>query len=167
MNLPICIICLRSGILCKSCQSKLDSGEIEDIDIQISKLFLELENRFPELRNSTFYKAVNADDTIILLVGSGGKIPKTTWNKIALTMKHKLGKNVKIVEKTMSIRQLAEQILFPVKVKSVNTIWLPDGSCENHVKISKTDTSRLKFSKDVAEKILSRFIKENIRIIEE
>lgn len=167
MNLPLCIVCLKSGILCQSCQRKLDSGEIDQLDIEISKIFLDLERTFPLLKDATFYKAVDVDNMVIILVKGGNKLLKSTWNKIALKIKDKIGKNVKIVEKTISIRQLAEQIVSPIKVKGVNTIWLPDGSCENYIKISKSDISKLKISKEIIEKVLSMFTKEITHIVYE
>lgn len=167
MNLPLCLICIKSGILCKSCQNKLDSGEIDELDIKISKILLELENKFPELKDATFYKAMAIDDTIMILVKSGGRLSKSTWNRITLKIKDKLNKNVKVIEKAASIRQLAEQILSPIKVKSVNTLWLPDGTCENYIKISKSELIRLGMNKDIIEKVLSKFTKEVIRIVQE
>jgi len=163
LNLPLCLICIKSGILCKSCQSKLDSGEIDHLDIKISKIFLELENKFPELKSSTFYKAIDVNDTVMILVS--GKVSKSTWNKVALKIKDKINKNIRIIEKSASIRHLAEQILSPIRVKSVNTIWLPDGSCEIYIKLSKSELSKLRISKEVVENVLSKFTKEVIRIV--
>ncbi|MCS7097202.1 MAG: hypothetical protein NZ926_01865 [Candidatus Methanomethylicia archaeon] len=153
--------------MCRSCQNRLESGEIDDIDIKISKVFIELESKFPELKYSTFYKAIEIDETVIVLVKGADKSFRTTWNKIALKIKDKIGKNVKIIEKTMSIRQLAEQILSPIKVKSVNTVWFPDGTCENYIKIPKVDLNKFWINKEVIEKVLSKFTKQIIRIVQE
>ena len=45
MKLPICLVCLKSGILCPSCQEKFDRGEITPLDIEVARHFLEIEKR--------------------------------------------------------------------------------------------------------------------------
>jgi len=167
VKMPICLVCLKSGILCPSCQAKVDRGEVDELDIKIARIFLELENKFPMIKNATFFKAVDVDSLIVILVKSNNRLLRPVWNRISRIMGNKLKKQVRIVEKTPSIRQIAEQVLSPVKVKGVNIIWLPDGSRENYIKISRFDLNRLKISKENAEKVLSQFTKEIIRIISE
>jgi len=167
LKLPICLVCLKSGILCQSCQSKLDRGEIDELDIEIGRIFLEMESKFSMIKNATFYKAIDTGKDIIILVKSDKRILRPVWNRISKLMSEKLKKQVRIVEKTSSIRRLAEQVLSPAKVKGVNIIWLPDGSRENYIRISKQDVNRLRISKEIAEKLISRFMKEIIRIIPE
>ncbi len=167
MKLPICLVCLKSGILCPSCQEKVDRGEITQLDIEIAKHLVKLEKKFPALKNATFFKAFDVDRMLIVLVKSDGKIMRPLWNRISRILGHTLKKPVRIIEKTSSIRQIAEQILSPAKVLGVNIVWLPDGSRENYIKISRMDLRRLPFELEKAEKVISEFTKETIRIIVE
>ncbi|MCS7386941.1 MAG: transcription elongation factor NusA [archaeon GB-1867-005] len=167
MKLPICLVCIKSGILCPSCQEKLDRGEITSLDIEIGKHFLELENRFPALKDATFFKAVDTEKMLIVLVKSDGRSLRPLWNRISRVLTSKIGKPVRIIEKTASIRQIAEQVLAPARVLGVNIVWLPDGSRENYIRVLKSDLRRLSIGKEQAERVISEFTKETVRILAE
>ena len=38
MVLPVCDVCLKSGMLCQGCENKLKSGEITQMDLDIAKI---------------------------------------------------------------------------------------------------------------------------------
>lgn len=167
MKLPICLVCIKSGILCPSCQEKLDRGEITPLDIEVGKHLLELENKYPVLKDATFFKAVDTEKMLIVLVKSDGRSLRPLWNRISKVMSNKIGKPVRIIEKTASIRQIAEQVLAPARVLGVNIVWLPDGSRENYIRVPRSDLRRLSIRKEQAEKVISEFTKETVRIIAE
>ncbi|RLE55379.1 MAG: transcription elongation factor NusA [Candidatus Methanomethylicota archaeon] len=167
MKLPICLVCIKSGILCPSCQEKLDRGEITPLDIEVGKHLLELENKYPALKDATFFKAVDTEKMLIVLVKSDGRSLRPLWNRISKVMSNKIGKPVRIIEKTASIRQIAEQVLAPARVLGVNIVWLPDGSRENYIRVPRSDLRRLSIRKEQAEKVISEFTKETVRIIAE
>jgi len=160
-------VCIKSGILCPSCQEKLDRGEITPLDIEVGKHLLELENKYPALKDATFFKAVDTEKMLIVLVKSDGRSLRPLWNRISKVMSNKIGKPVRIIEKTASIRQIAEQVLAPARVLGVNIVWLPDGSRENYIRVPRSDLRRLSIRKEQAEKVISEFTKETVRIIAE
>lgn len=165
MKLPICLVCMKSGILCPSCQEKFDRGEITSLDIEVAKHLLEIEKKFPTIRDSIFFKAVDVGKMLVVLIKSEGRLYRPLWNKVAKRLSSKIGKPVRIVEKTASIRQIAEQVLAPARVLGVNVVWLPDGSRENYIRISQSDIRRLAINIKQAEKVISEFTKEIIHII--
>ena len=67
----VCHFCLKSGILCSKCQSKLRQGEISQTDLEIGRLLLSLESSHPELQEINFHKAVETDGVLVLIVGKG------------------------------------------------------------------------------------------------
>lgn len=164
MKLPICLVCMKSGILCPSCQEKFDRGEITPLDIEVARHFLEIEKSYPAIRDSIFFKAVDVGKMLVVLIKSEGRLYRPLWNKVAKKLSLKMGKPVRIVEKTASIRQIAEQVLAPARVLGVNVVWLPDGSRENYIRISQADVKRLAISIKQAEKVISEFTKEIIHI---
>lgn len=38
MVLPICDVCLKSGILCQGCENKLKTGEVTQTEVDIAKV---------------------------------------------------------------------------------------------------------------------------------
>ncbi len=75
-NLPACKTCVSSGFLCTSCQEKLDTGVLTQFELDLAKdlLGLEEEEKYGFLKNISFYKAIDFEDVVILVVGKKDKI---------------------------------------------------------------------------------------------
>ncbi|NHW44721.1 MAG: hypothetical protein HA491_03190 [Candidatus Verstraetearchaeota archaeon] len=164
MQFPVCYFCLKTGLLCKTCDEKLKKGEITKLDIEVAKWFLNNESKYPQLKDCTFYKAVQKDNLLVVLVECKGKGLATLWRKIGKALGDEKEVNVRIIEKTSSLRNLLSQLLFPAKVVSLNTIWLPDGSCESTVKIASEDLKRLPADTKTLEEVIRELIGETVYI---
>ena len=60
--------CVKSGILCRKCQEKIEKGQITDLDLKIIRLLTELEKENPALQDVTYHKAVEAENNVVILV---------------------------------------------------------------------------------------------------
>jgi transcription antitermination factor NusA-like protein len=130
----VCHFCLKSGILCSKCQSKLRQGEISQTDLEIGRLLLSLESSHPLLQEINFHKAVETDGVLALIVGKGDVARLlSTGGKILRTIGEKTGKNIKVLETGVEDRKFLEDLFAPVSIITINTIWLPDGSQETRV----------------------------------
>ncbi|MFW9943095.1 MAG: hypothetical protein ACFFFT_18805, partial [Candidatus Thorarchaeota archaeon] len=79
--LPADLTCIKSGFLCNNCQTRLDAGEITEFEIDLAKDFLELEENnedFAFLKDVSFYKAIDYEDLIILVIGKKDKLKITS-----------------------------------------------------------------------------------------
>jgi len=163
---PVCYFCAKTGVLCATCQDRLDRGEISDIDVEVSKWFIELENSIPQLKDCTVHKAVLSKGLLVILVScsksSGGRV---LWNRVSKALSEKKGVNVRIVEKTSSIKKLAEQIVTPARIIGANTIWLPDGSWESTLKIPRSEVRKLPAEPRVIEQVVKEISGEIIKLI--
>ena len=93
MVLPICDVCLKSGILCQGCENKLESGEITQIDLDIAKVLFKLgEGKLG------FKKTIEVGDIVIIvtekdqvgkLIGKSGKIVRE--------LSRTVGKKIRVV----------------------------------------------------------------------
>jgi len=134
----LCNFCLKSGILCSKCQRKLKSGEVSEVDLEIARLLLSLEDRYPSLQDVYFHKAVEANGVLAVVVkrgdmphllGYGGKILKALGEKT--------GKKIRILEQEVDDRKFLEDLFAPLSILTINTIWLPDGTTETRVILRK------------------------------
>jgi len=164
LDIPVCYFCLKSGILCQSCSDKLKRGEITQLDLDIAKKLLELEARFPQLKDCTFYRAVEVPGLIYVLIGCKKKIPRLILKRISKALSEERGVNVRIVEKTPSLKAFISQILSPARISSMNTVWLPDGTWESNVKILPSDARRLPAEPKVLEDLIKNLINEKVSI---
>jgi transcription antitermination factor NusA-like protein len=130
----VCQFCLKSGILCPKCQTKLRMGEISKTDLEIGRLLSSLEDTYPLLQEVAFHKAVEADRILALIVGKGDVARLLRHGgKIVRTIGEKTGKKVRVLEYGVDDRKFLEDLFAPFSIVTINTIWLPDGSKETRV----------------------------------
>ncbi len=155
-NLPACKTCVSSGFLCNSCQKKLDEGEITEFELDLAKDLLELEERdgrFDFLRDISFYKAIDFEDVVILVVDKKDKIRISkellTWIKETYEIDQIL-----LIEKTNKPRAVIEGLISPAKVISLNEIFLATGDIEFKGILRKSDKDKILFTKEELEDLV-------------
>ena len=123
--------CVKSGILCRRCEEKLEKGLVSELDLKVIQRMVELEKENPVLEEVTYHRAVEADDLMAVLVdrkdlprllGGGAKIVKDLGETF--------GKRVKLISYGGDDREFLEDLFSPLSILTINTVWIPDGSTE-------------------------------------
>ncbi|MGP8125116.1 MAG: hypothetical protein ACLQEQ_04505 [Nitrososphaerales archaeon] len=133
VRLPICNFDAKTGILCANCESRLRRGEISPAEVEASKAVVGLVDRIPELGKVTLKRAFEAGGAYVLEfeqqdVGAIRSNP-AVYSELEGALKGK----VWIVGAGGSDRKFLEEIFYPAKVLTVNTVWLPDGGKKTKV----------------------------------
>jgi transcription antitermination factor NusA-like protein len=165
MKTELCSFCLKSGILCQKCSAKVKAGEISDLDLKIARLLLSLEEKYPTLQNVCFYKAVDVEKTLALIVGHGD-VPKILGysGKIIKAIGDETGKNIKVLEYGVDDRKFLEDLFIPFSILTINTIWLPDGTTETRVILKRKRGTQLPFDLKALKEIASKVRKMSLRV---
>jgi transcription antitermination factor NusA-like protein len=154
----LCSFCLKSGILCQKCLAKVKSGEVSELDLKIARSLMSLEERFPSIQNVHFYRAIDADRTLAIVVGSGD-VPRLLGygGKIMKALSDETGKNIRVLEYGGDDRKFLEDLFAPLSIVTINTIWLPDGSTETRVILRRRrgihSSFDIKALKEIADKV--------------
>ena len=164
-NLPACKTCVSSGFLCTSCQEKLDTGVLTQFELDLAKdlLVLEEEEKFGFLKNISFYKAIDFEDVVILVVGKKDKI-KTTQKLINWVKKTYEVDKLILIEQTKNPRAALESLIDPSKLISLNEIFLATGDIEFKGVLSKKDQETILFTKEELEELILELTGNTIRI---
>lgn len=134
----LCSFCLKSGILCSSCQRKLESGEISELDLKIARLLLSLEKTYPSLQEVYFHRVVEAHGILALVVGKGDVARLLSYGgKIVKDLRGEVGRKIRVLEHGVDYRKFLEDLFAPHSIITINTIWLPDGTTETRVILKK------------------------------
>ncbi len=156
MKTVLCNFCLKSGILCSKCQGKLKSGKVSETDLRIARLLLSLEEKYPSLQEAYFYRAVEANDVLAILV-KRGDVPRLLGygGKIIKALSEKTGKTIRILENGVDDRKFLEDLFVPLSILTINTIWLPDGTTETRVILRRRRRipMAVKALKEIAQKV--------------
>lgn len=162
MKIPICTFDAKTGILCAKCESKLKLGQLKQADVEGAIKLTKLADRNQDVSKFTMIGAAKVDsDFILILRGSDIGVLRSNTT-LPTKFEHEFQSKVWFVEAEATDKRFIENLFFPMKVLTVNLIWLPDGSKLTRVQIaSKSNNSE---SKDTIEKI--KKIAKEIRNIE-
>jgi transcription antitermination factor NusA-like protein len=164
-DLPADETCVKTGFLCTKCEEKLEKGEITPFELDLSKDFLELEEngKFSYLKDVSFYKAIDFQDVVILIVGKNDKIRITqeliNWVKEMYEIDQ-----IILIEKTDKPRPVVESLIAPGKLISINEIFLATGDIEYRAVIPQQDKKEILFTKGELEELLEELTGKSVRI---
>jgi transcription antitermination factor NusA-like protein len=152
-------------MLCQKCSAKVKAGEISEVDLKIARLLLSMEDKYPSLQNVCFYKAVDVDKTLAIIVGHGD-VPKLLGysGKIVKAIGDETGKNVKVLENGVDDRKFLEDLFIPFSILTINTIWLPDGTTETRVILKRKRGAQLPYDVKALKEIASKVRKMSLRV---
>jgi hypothetical protein len=128
IKLPICAFDAKTGILCANCESKLRSGQITKADVEASKALIHVADRISELNKATLKRSFESGGNYVLEFDQADlsylRSNPALFPELDASMKGK----VWVVGAGGSDRKFLEDVFYPAKVLTVNTVWLPDGS---------------------------------------
>ena len=152
----ICKVCLNSDILCSACNSKLESGQISDLDVQLSRAVFSIRP------DADFSKYIIAGNFVIIIadkdnarkiIGKGGRNVQT--------ISKQLKKNLKVVE--ISDHNVMLEELLSVPIIAINKVYKqPDAKSVNtpgefyRVRIDKKFSRKVRFSTSIASAVINK-----------
>ena len=152
---------MKSGILCSRCEERVKKGQITKLDLETIKLLLELEKRFPDIENVRFHKSSEIGKLLAIQLDQAD-VEKITSGEapILRTISERLGgKKILVVGYGGDDRRFLENLLAPLSILTINTVWLPDGSTETKVilqgRLPRHMPVDLESSKRIAEELRS------------
>lgn len=131
---------------------------MSEVDLEIARLLLSLENKYPSLQHVYFHKAVEANGVLAVLVKRGDMSRLLGYGgKIIKALGEKTGKTIRVLEQGANDRKFLEDLFAPLSILTINTIWLPDGTTETRVILRRRGRRRapinVKASKEIARKV--------------
>jgi transcription antitermination factor NusA-like protein len=146
--------CVKSGILCRRCEEKLDKGQITELDLKVIQRIVELEKENPVLEDVTYHRAVEADDMMVVLVDKKD-MPKLLGGgaKVVRDLSETFGKRVKLISFGGDDRGFLEDLFSPLSILTINTIWIPDGTTETKVILTGRKPWNMPVNLDMVRKI--------------
>lgn len=141
MNMPICESCSATQMLCSGCLEKQRVGEITDADVRLAYAIHKNRGDLPD-QQTGFEKVIAFPSLYVVftqtpasLIGKGGRVV----NKL----KQELGvKKIKVISMQASLEEKISEILLPVKLLGVNTIFKPGGK-EYKIRVPRSQALQL------------------------
>ncbi|MBI4162538.1 MAG: hypothetical protein HY513_02550 [Candidatus Aenigmarchaeota archaeon] len=155
-NNKICKVCLTSNMLCSACNSRLESGQISDLDVKLSRAV------FAIRPDAEFSKYIVSDNFIIIIADKDNarKIIGKAGRNVQ-TISKQLNKKLKVVE--ISGHNVMLEELLSVPIIAINKVYQqqPDASGAGEfyrVRIDKKFSRKVRFSTSIASAVLNKKI---------
>jgi transcription antitermination factor NusA-like protein len=127
IHLPICNFDAKTGILCPKCESKLRNGEITAADVEASKALIHVAERIPDANKVALKRSFEIAGNYVLEFEEQDMQALRSSDAIRTELEGLLKGKVWLTSAGGTERKFLEDMLFPVRVLTVNTVWLPDG----------------------------------------
>jgi len=132
-KLPICNFDAKTGMLCANCEARLRKGEISRADVEASKAIAHLAEKRSELGKVTLRRAFEAGGSYVLEMEKGDVAGMRADPTLQEELEGALKGKVWVVGSGTSDRRFLEEVFFPAKVLTVNTVFLADGEKKTKV----------------------------------
>ena len=157
--------CVKSGILCRRCEEKLEKGQVTELDLKVIQRMVELEKDHPVLQDVTYHRSVDADGMMAVLVDRRD-VPKLLGGgaKVVKDLGETFGKRVKLISYGGDDREFLEDLFSPLSILTINTIWIPDGSTETKVILTGRQPRKMPVDLDTVKLIANELKGMTLRV---
>ncbi|MGA2789974.1 MAG: hypothetical protein ABSF00_04300 [Candidatus Bathyarchaeia archaeon] len=157
--------CVKSGILCRRCEEKVEKGQVTELDLKVIQRIVELEKDNPILQDVTYHRAVEADGVMAVLVDKKD-MPKLLGGgaKIVKDLGDTFGKRVKLISYGGDDREFLEDLFSPLSILTINTVWIPDGTQETKVILTGREPRRMPVDLEKVRKIAEELKGMTLRV---
>lgn len=132
-KLPICYFDARTGMLCGNCEARLAKGEITQADVEASKAVAQLSDRVVEFGRSTLKRAFEVRGSYVLEFEMADMPALRSNPTLVEEVENVLKGRVWLVGSGGNERRFLEDVFYPARVLTVNTVYLPDGEKKTKV----------------------------------
>lgn len=160
MKTPICEICARTDTMCGSCETRLRGGEINQADVEISKL---LYKKYAEIDAEYLSSFLTRNFAILSFRGNAGAIVGR-GGRGAAEISTMISRKVKIINLDNDTKKIISDILHPAILVGINEIFATDGEIYK-VRIRKKDFPRLPIDLGSLEKLFMNILSKRVRIV--
>lgn len=136
MQVPICEFDAKNAILCPQCESKIESGELTKADAEASIRLSELAKNNSRINNFKLYKCREVDGNYIIHLSKNDIFTIRQSKDLYKLIQSKFSGKIWLVEANENDNRFIEDLFFPTKILSINSVWQPGGSQKTKAVVS-------------------------------
>ncbi len=142
MKLPICNFDAKNAVLCPQCESKVESGRLTKADVDASMKIAELAKSNRDIEQFTLFSCKEIEgDYVLSLSKNDIRVIRQSRTLYRLLQKQFQGK-IWLVEAEENDKRFIEDLFFPTKILSINSVWAPGGIQKTKAVVSGKWTPR-------------------------
>ena len=142
MQVPICGFDAKNAVLCPQCESKIESGDLTKADVDASIILARLAKEHPQIDQFTLHGCKEIDGNFILRLGKQDIQRIRQSRTLYRLIQGEFSGKIWLVEEGDNNKRFIEDLFFPTKVLSINSVWAPGGIEKTKAVISGRWTPR-------------------------
>jgi len=142
MQVPICGFDAKNAVLCPKCESKIETGDLTHADIEASIKLANLAKTNSQIDRFTLSKCREIGKTFVLYLNKNDILAIRQSRVLYRLIQEQFSGKIWLVESEESDKKLIQDLFFPTKILSVNSVWAPGGAQKTKAIVSGKYTSR-------------------------
>ena len=142
MKLPICLFDAKNSLLCPQCEKKVEDGKLTKADVNASIILARLAKTNQEIDEFTLYSCKEFEGNFVLSLSKNDIMVIRRSRVLYRLLQEQFQGKIWLVEAEENDKKFIEDMFFPTKVLSINSVWAPGGIQKTKAVISGKWTPR-------------------------
>jgi len=125
MKLPICIFDAKNSVLCPQCENKVQEGQLTKSDVDASIKLAQLSKLNKDIDKFTLYSCKEFDGNFVLSLSKNDIMAIRQSRVLYRLLQEQFQGKIWLVEAEENDQKFIEDMLFPTKILSINSVWAP------------------------------------------
>lgn len=136
MMIPICGFDAKNRVLCPKCESKVESGILSRADVDASFVLARLAKQIPEIEDFALNRCIQIDGNYIMYLNKNDILAIRQSRTIHGLIQKEFEGKIWLVESEEGDKKFIEDLFFPTKILSFNSVWAPGGAQKTKAVVS-------------------------------
>ncbi len=142
MKFPICIFDAKNSVLCPQCEKKVENGELTKADADASIKLAQLAKSNQEIDKFTLHSCKEFDGNFVLSFSKDDIMIIRRSRVLYRLIQEQFPGKIWLVEAKENDHKFIEDLFFPTKILSINSVWAPGGVQKTKAVVSGRWTPR-------------------------
>jgi transcription antitermination factor NusA-like protein len=162
VKLPFCEFCVRTRLLCHRCQSLIDGGEYQWLDVEVSAALLAAGQRVGA-QDLEYVKSYDIGDLVVVLMRNAKKLSRSAHAALERELSAALRRGARVIEYG-GMNEVVAQLISPARLLTISTSWLPDGTTETTIKIPARESRKLPIRPEALQAVISKIFSVRVKV---
>ena len=127
MKLPICGFDAKNSVLCPQCEGKVDAGELTQADVDASIILAKIGKSDKRVENFTLFSCKEFEGNFVLSLAKNDIMRIRQSRTMYRLLQDQFKSKIWLVEADETDQKFIEDLFFPTKILSINSVWATGG----------------------------------------
>ena len=142
MKLPICNFDAKNAVLCPKCENNVETGEITKADVDASITLARLAKSNQIIDKFSLYSCKEFNGNFVLTLAKNDIMVIRQSRVLYRLLQDQFHGKIWLVEDDKNDKKFIEDLFFPTKILSINSVWVPGGIQKTKAVVSGKWTPR-------------------------